>query len=385
MTTNTSEPLNLKACAAKDLKMVALAIVEVEEGNQIQDGDPQFEVSVEYDIFDQEAWERHSGKIPRGKAKCDCCGRDVKYVCLVEHKPSKRGAIVGRQCFATIAGLAESAFNEMSVALAQKAATSARRNNWLKANPQHAEIFQWARGSFSKIAKDIVEKLGRFGSISEKQAELLYKLKSDYEARLAQSKGKWPEKREVVEGVVKSVKESYDYNNKKCFKMLVELDNGLRVYGSVPSEWAGSNVCGDYCDIHVGDRVGFKATFEPSKDDPMFGFFKRPVMSQAPFNQEKVELYTKLVAQARAVGDALVAKSKSFEPECDRLHKVGLDNLYSKKMPHSEAFAEREAFYAANKVSKRRDAIDHMWKRISRREKLLYRAQKGAWVNVLAK
>jgi hypothetical protein len=49
--------------------------------------------------------------------------------------------------------------------------------------------------------------------------------------------------------------------------MLVKDDRGFRVYGTVP---------GDIIGVANGDRVRFDAAVEPSKDDPKFGFYKRP-------------------------------------------------------------------------------------------------------------
>lgn len=50
-------------------------------------------------------------------------------------------------------------------------------------------------------------------------------------------------------------------------KMLVELDTGQRLWGTVPSSLD---------DVEQGDRVAFTANVKPSGDDPTFGFFSRP-------------------------------------------------------------------------------------------------------------
>ena len=54
-------------------------------------------------------------------------------------------------------------------------------------------------------------------------------------------------------------------------KMLVKADAGWKVWGTVPTA-ALETVHG----ITRGDRVAFTATVEASKDDPLFGWFKRP-------------------------------------------------------------------------------------------------------------
>lgn len=50
-------------------------------------------------------------------------------------------------------------------------------------------------------------------------------------------------------------------------KMLVELPEGQRLWGTVPSSLG---------DAEVEDLVAFTANVKPSEDDPTFGFFSRP-------------------------------------------------------------------------------------------------------------
>ena len=102
--------------------------------------------------------------------------------------------------------------------------------------------------------------------------------------------------RQVVEGNIVSVKmkeTQYGATN----KMLVQLDNGNRVYGSVPksiNEKLFGPIPGQYKyggpfhtvdeerlarmkqTIACGRRVRFLAMVDPSNDDPHFGFFSRP-------------------------------------------------------------------------------------------------------------
>jgi hypothetical protein len=53
-------------------------------------------------------------------------------------------------------------------------------------------------------------------------------------------------------------------------KMLVESDQGWRVYGTVPR----AIECANGCDLGKGDRVTFTATVAPKEAD--FSFFSRP-------------------------------------------------------------------------------------------------------------
>ena len=85
-----------------------------------------------------------------------------------------------------------------------------------------------------------------------------------------------PEGRIEVEGTVLVVKwQDSDYGG--SYKMLVE-GTGWKVWGTVPST----------LDLHGGDRVTFTATVEASKDDPAFGFFKRPTKASILEHAEAV-------------------------------------------------------------------------------------------------
>lgn len=93
-----------------------------------------------------------------------------------------------------------------------------------------------------------------------------------------------PTGRTTVTGVVVSIKAEetyYTYSGEVTLKMLVESDEGYRVWGTVPRSLEGG---GDYRDgqyvavrgVEEGDTVTFTATLQPSDNDPLFGFFKRP-------------------------------------------------------------------------------------------------------------
>lgn len=124
------------------------------------------------------------------------------------------------------------------------------------------------------VIEDMVGKLVKYGSISEKQrnyiAVLLSKLTNRVQVETKQAEEKelaadCPTGTLVVEGTVLTTKlQSSPYGD--TLKMLVKHASGYKVWGSVPS--------GLYID--KGDIVRFTATIECSKDDKKFGFFKRP-------------------------------------------------------------------------------------------------------------
>lgn len=68
-------------------------------------------------------------------------------------------------------------------------------------------------------------------------------------------------------------------------KMLVESDEGWRVWGTMPrSLWASGAMTADGWietpSAEAGDRVTFTAAVTASDDDSLFGFFSRPTKAQ---------------------------------------------------------------------------------------------------------
>jgi hypothetical protein len=83
-----------------------------------------------------------------------------------------------------------------------------------------------------------------------------------------------PEGRSTVTGVIVSVRvEDNYYNGGVMVKMLVETDDGFRLWGTMPRSLEGNY---NTVSAEEGDTVTFTATLAPSDDDPLFGFFKRP-------------------------------------------------------------------------------------------------------------
>lgn len=123
--------------------------------------------------------------------------------------------------------------------------------------------------------RDIVEKLVRYGSISEKQEKFIASLinRIDNADKIqAQRKAEndaaedAPSGRVEFVGEVISVKEHISGYG-IAWKMLVKsIDKGFKVYCTIPSSM----------DVVKGSRVQLKVTVERSKDDPKFGFGKRP-------------------------------------------------------------------------------------------------------------
>lgn len=126
--------------------------------------------------------------------------------------------------------------------------------------------------------RDIVWKLVKYGSISEKQEEFLKKLlekiaeRPALEAkRLAEKAAEKPIPEELLEGrhtvTGEILAERYDDTPfGTMHKMLLKEDRGFKLWGTMPSALSAGK----------GDRVKFDAAIEVSHDDPKFGFYSRP-------------------------------------------------------------------------------------------------------------
>lgn len=108
--------------------------------------------------------------------------------------------------------------------------------------------------------------------------------------RVASAKDVPAGKKVDVEGVVISTKEVESMYG-VSLKMLVESPDGWRVFGSVPNS----------VDINKGDTITFRASeIEKSKDDPKFGFFKRPTRAKVVQMGEVSEKRARIAAEREA-------------------------------------------------------------------------------------
>lgn len=115
---------------------------------------------------------------------------------------------------------------------------------------------------------DITGKLRQYGSISPRQVEFLQGLLLRIANRAnEQGQADCPVGKHTVIGTV--LKCEFRDNQWGGYKMLLKVDSaGYRCWGSVPRSF--NPLPGK------GDKVQITATFERSKDDAKFGFFRRP-------------------------------------------------------------------------------------------------------------
>jgi hypothetical protein len=214
--------------------------------------------------------------------KCIHCGHNpLRWLTVVKFLTTGETVVFGADCTKRL----EFA-DKMSFKLAQLQARDAankvrlkvwnKREKFLKANP----VFDAAIADLkttNPFVKDVVAKLGLYGSLSERQvAAVLAAIARDAQkatqtvVEAAEVKGPAPVGRQTVTGTVLSTKRvegAYGVT----LKMLLKLENNSRVWLTVPSKASADR----------GDVLTVTATFDVSKDDPSFAFGKFPLLVKA--------------------------------------------------------------------------------------------------------
>lgn len=283
---------SLKGVTLTDLSITAIASVVGEYENP-ETGSISAEVEME--VIDEAAWEKFDA--PKSEAhRCALCGHKLKISCAVTHKTTGHGYWIGRDCASTIESLKR--FGDVvkgaTVALAQRIACDKREADFLAANPDAISIIAWAKlPRAPRIARDMLEKMRRFGSISDKQIALLEKIRYQDEQRRATATAKVTTGRQVIKGTVMKVTVSADdfTPNKMIAKVIVDCGNGTRLMGNLPEymtvvplirsrvpEYLRKDGCeaSTHEVIKKGDVIELTASVNPSKNDELFGFWKRP-------------------------------------------------------------------------------------------------------------
>lgn len=311
---------HIREIPTEDLKLVGIAWQDIEG-----DEDCGYSAVVRHDPFpgsevEYKQW-CDSGSVDTNWS-CSICGHALKYNCVVQHTLTGLFYDIGRDCCqnlqvlqSTLGWLDSKQANAAKRVAAGKKAEKARRAGDVReaefaiAKPEIAAAFAYAKAfqnndpAWHKVAwpittlRDLRSKVRQYGSLSEKQEAFALSLHkqafdtivsaaAEIEARAkALAAGlRAPEGRQTISGVIKSIK-WIDSDFGGSFKTLVELDNGTRVYGTLPSDQQESSqhINGAWVtyQAEVGDKVEITATFEVSQKDILFGFFKRPKFKNA--------------------------------------------------------------------------------------------------------
>lgn len=232
--------------------------------------------------------------------QCDHCGQHLRYVAVLFHHPSAGMIQVGLTClgnrFRSTAEAVKAMMKEAQAARAahklldgflaacdehQELAYATYAQNIAAAAPENADL--WGVG----ILADIAHKARQYGGdVSAKQIAFVGRILTQLDDRFAKQEqinaeraavkaaepqvGPAPRGRQVIEGeVTKLDTRRNEYTGGTRWVMTVTLDNGARIWGTVPAAILEAT--------EIGTRVTFTATFTENDDaDEDFAFFGRP-------------------------------------------------------------------------------------------------------------
>lgn len=275
----------MKALPLTDLEVVAVVV----RAGDTDEGTPDFEL----EVFNSQLRESAGmdARVFAEGSKCDCCGQRLKYACEVVHRPTNEGFFIGRACASKIQDLQRQLgrVENVSVALAERIACNKRERDFaVTASDEVQKALQWAKGSAgSRLAQEFVEKLRRFGLLSEAQIACLVKMHREYLAKLAIAATgvKCPSGRVELSGTIVSLKDNpqpapYGGGTVHHWKMVVDLGQGVRVWGTCPEKLAPIEHGDGAQRATVGAVVKLTATVTALDKDPLFGYFSRPSKAQ---------------------------------------------------------------------------------------------------------
>lgn len=219
---------------------------------------------------------------------CHVCGAWANTMVIWRHAPTNTYIRTGEDCAEKMDFTMRAEFNAFRKAF----------NNALEAKAGKAKAEKLLEGwGLSEVwplydtpifdeyeectIQDMLCGLVSYGSLSDKQVALMKKLVVQIVDRdkiaaehAAENEAADPapvtNDRITIEGTVLSTKWDQD-GYFPALKMLVKTVAGWKAWGTVP---AAIN------EVERNDRIKFDAAFEVSKDDPKFGFFKRPTKAR---------------------------------------------------------------------------------------------------------
>ncbi|MGJ5032431.1 hypothetical protein ACQR1I_36725 [Bradyrhizobium sp. HKCCYLS2038] len=220
---------------------------------------------------------------------CNVCGAAAMYTALFHHVPSNEYIRVGQDCADKLDCGDWDAFRKV-VRDAREQAKGKTKAKAVLTDAGIAKAYDiWdvngsPAGREEEIICEIVMKLVKYGSISDKQIAFVRKLLNNIEtradrmaARAAEHAAAAPlpvsDKRVTIRGTVITIRVP-DYDRGDCgpIRMLVQHADGWKVWGSVPSNLLA--------DLKRGQQVEFNATIKSSDKDEKFGFFSRPTKAR---------------------------------------------------------------------------------------------------------
>jgi len=225
--------------------------------------------------------------------QCDVCGTRFVHGAVLLHKPSGVFITIGGQCLTTIAEVRHLTEGQRLYA-AKKAHTRRMKAGKIRAMLGENPGLNAALKTDHYISRDLRESAIKWGSLSEKQVALAFKIAKD-EANKPEEAPAVPmpdtDERRTVTATILGTKLVDGYMGGQDEKMLVQIEadgGAYKAYGTLPSaiadaQWAEeakrreANPEADKVWPELkGAVITFTARFERSNKDECFGFIKRP-------------------------------------------------------------------------------------------------------------
>lgn len=250
--------------------------------------------------------ESNSSSVHEPTGSCAHCGSRIRHHVVLKHLPTETYIAVGMTCAWNRFSQDLPGWNDYKRRMEQhrkEAVHHDKVQEWAALDPRNQEVVEFFQSEeyeeeqerrHNGFLSDILHKLNRWGSLSEKQAAAVLKCrdrarewKQKREAE-AEKRNPAPSGRGVtITGEVVGAKVTethFTYYGEISVKLTIRDDRGFMAWGSAPSSWydeAGEKVID--CPGEFEEEFGFKghrvrlvANLSPSDDDPTFAFYKRP-------------------------------------------------------------------------------------------------------------
>jgi hypothetical protein len=223
------------------------------------------------------------------KGTCDHCGARFDWGSVYRHT-SGLHIVVGNVCAEKTLSVPSRFELDVKRLKARIAAARETARNAAKAQREAAvDGYEWlyAEKHANPTLADIAAKGLKYGGLTPRQVELIQRIHSGVKpqwqvekeqreaVRAAQEAAAEPvpttDERLTIRGEVVCVRNQEGYMGRVTTKMLVRVDAGYKLWGTVPSS---------LYDADVGAIVEFQAAIERSDKDDKFGFFSRPTKAR---------------------------------------------------------------------------------------------------------
>lgn len=226
-------------------------------------------------------------------SRCEHCGQVIRWAGIVRYLPTGQHFIVGETCAEERMSLANRREHDLRLerlAAQHRAEVEARllaRARFHREYPDEAALLFDENRGYDDFLDSLRGRLLRYGELTERQLAALTRrverLRREEARRAARAEAlantpPVPEGRRTIKGVVVSTK-IIDGDYGTTYKMLVQEDDGNRVFGTIPAA-INTGEAWQAMQEPMKVRVRFDAKVERSERDEHFGFFSRPTKAR---------------------------------------------------------------------------------------------------------